>query len=640
MNLFRDLFGGGESRPEDSGEEPGHDRKDLEAVIVRIAGDSGDGIQVVGGQLGLVNALQGSDLATFPDFPSEVRAPVGTTYGVSAFQIQFGSRDIRTIGDEPDVLVALNPAALKTNIGRLRDGGLIIVDEGAFGERNLQKAGYETSPLSDGSLNGYKIIAPDISKMTMAAVSDIGLNKKASLRCKNFYALGFVYWLFGRKRQPTRDWLIKKFPMELEIADANIAALDAGHAYGETMEASGELAGFVISKAEMEPGLYRLALGSQSMAWGLAAAAELSNRKLVFASYPITPASPVLHELAKLKDLGVVTFQAEDEIAAICAAIGASYGGALGVTSSSGPGIALKAEAMSLAVSIELPLVVVNTQRAGPSTGMPTKTEQSDLYQAVYGRHGESPLPVIAARSPADCFETAIEACRIAMTYMTPVILLSDGFIGNASEPWLIPDLEKYASLATEVPVIGENFEPFARDPNTLARPWVIPGIKGAEHRIGGIEKDYHTGDISYDPANHQKMTDMRADKVSRIGRHVPPLVPDQGEASGDLAIVGWGSTYGPISRAVTNLRAAGHKVSHIHLRYLYPFAANQHELLSGFKNILVPEMNSGQLLTLMRAGGCPKAEGLNKVTGQPFLVREIEAAAKAQLEQHLGAPK
>ena len=612
-------------------------REPLETVAVRFAGDSGDGIQVTGGQLGLTSAMQGADLATFPDYPSEVRAPVGTTYGVSAFQIHFGSRDIKTIGDEPDVLVALNPAALKTNLPRLRKGGLVIVDTGAFTKRNLAKAHYETSPLEDGTLDDYRVIATDMSKQTLAAVADIGLSKKDSLRCKNFYALGLVYWLFDRSRKPTYEWLKKKFAVHKNVADANIAALDAGHVFGENLEVSSHMAGYTIAPAHMEKGLYRLVTGAQTMAWGLAAAAELCGRKLVFASYPITPASPVLHELARLKDLGVVTFQAEDEIAAACAALGASFAGALGVTSSSGPGIALKQEAISLAVSVELPMVIVNTQRAGPSTGMPTKTEQSDLNQAIYGRQGESPLPVLAARSPADCFDVAIEAARIAIEYMTPVMVLSDGFIGNASEPWLIADVNDYPRFGREKEIRAEKHAPFKRDPETLARQWAVPGMEGLEHVIGGIEKDYVTGGISYDPANHQKMTGIRARKVAGVARTIAPLEPDQGEAGGDLAIVGWGSTYGPISRAVTSLRDQGKSVSHIHLRHLFPFAANQDELLGKFRTILVPEMNTGQLLNMLRATGRQNLEGLEKITGQPFMVHEITAAALDILEKTNG---
>ena len=598
-----------------------------ETVVVRIAGDSGDGIQVIGGQLGLTSALSGNDLETFPDYPSEVRAPVGTTYGISAYQIHFGGRHIKTVGDEADMLVALNPAALITNLAILRKGGRVLVDSGTFTARNLARAGYDTSPLEDGSLAGYQVMAADISRLTLESTADLDLGKKATLRCKNFWALGLVYWMFGRDRQPTRDWLEQKFARVPDIARANIAALNAGHAYGETMEASGEAASITVPSAQMEPGLYRSVTGAEALAWGLAAAAELSGRKLVFASYPITPASPVLHTLARLKDIGVVTFQAEDEIAAVCAAIGVAYAGGLGVTSSSGPGISLKQEAIGLAVSTELPLIIVNTQRAGPSTGMPTKTEQSDLNQALFGRHGESPVPVLAARSPADCFETAIEAGRIALTYMTPVILLSDGFVANASGPWPLPQVDKLERINVKNHVEPEGFNPFLRDPDTLARVWPVPGTPGCEHRIGGIEKDFASGHISYEPDNHQKMTDTRAAKIAGIARSSPALIPDQGETRGDLAVVGWGSTYGPISRAVTAMREKGHKVSHIHLRHLNPFAANQSELLAGFSRILVPEMNSGQLLRQLRAEGVAHAEGLNKVAGQPFLVREIEQA-------------
>ena len=598
-----------------------------ETVVVRIAGDSGDGIQVIGGQLGLTSALSGNDLETFPDYPSEVRAPVGTTYGISAYQIHFGGRHIKTIGDEADMLVALNPAALITNMATLKKGGRVLVDTGTFTDRNLAKAGYDTSPLDDGSLADYQVMQADISKLTLDSTSHLELGKKAALRCKNFWSLGLVYWMFGRDRQPTRDWLEQKFAKAPDIAKANIAALDAGHVYGEAIEASGEATSIAVPRVHMEPGLYRAVTGAEALAWGLAAAAELSERKLVFASYPITPASPVLHTLARLKDIGVVTFQAEDEIAAVCAAIGVAYAGGLGVTSSSGPGISLKQEAIGLAVSTELPLIIVNTQRAGPSTGMPTKTEQSDLNQALFGRHGESPVPVLAARSPADCFETAIEAGRIALTYMTPVILLSDGFVANASAPWALPEMDKMARINVKNHAEPEGFNPFLRDPDTLARVWPVPGTPGLEHRIGGIEKDFASGHISYSPDNHQKMTDTRAEKIAGIARTIPALEPEQGEAKGDLAIVGWGSTYGPISRAVTTMRAKGHKVSHIHLRHLNPFAANQGDLLAGFERVLVPEMNTGQLLRQLKAEGVGHAQGLNKVSGQPFLVREIEQA-------------
>lgn len=605
------------------------ERQSVETVVVRLAGDSGDGIQVIGSQLGLASALSENDLGTFPEYPSEVRAPVGTTYGVSAYQIHFGGRPIKTIGDAADMLVAFNPAALKTNLDMLRKGGTVLIDQGAFTERNIQRAGYETSPLEDGTLDDYQVMAPDISKLTLESVADSGLNRKASMRCKNFWALGLVYWMFERDRRPTVDWLNRKFGKSPEIAAANVAALNAGHAYGETVEARG----FHVARIDPEPGVYSFATGYEALAWGLAAASELSGRDLVFASYPITPASPLLHTLARMSDLGVKTFQAEDEIAAICAALGVAYAGGLGVTSSSGPGIALKQEAMSLAVSAELPLVIVNTQRAGPSTGMPTKTEQSDLNQALYGRHGESPLPVLAAGSPAECFEMAVEAARIALTYMTPVILLSDGFVANTSGPFALPDIDAMPRIKVENRTNPTGFNPYLRDPETLARVWAVPGTPGCEHRVGGIEKDFDSGHISYEPDNHQKMTDVRAAKVAGIAKTIPHLAPDQGEAQGDLAIVGWGSTYGPISRAVTNMRARGANVSHIHLRHLRPFAANQQDLLSSFKRVLVPEMNDGQLVRLLRAEGCAHAEGLSKMTGRPFQVQEIEDAILSRVE-------
>ncbi len=608
-------------------------RLERETIVVRFAGDSGDGIQIVGGQLGLASALGGNDLATFPDYPSEVRAPAGSTFGVSAYQIHFGGRPIKTVGDEPDMLVALNPAALKTNLPLLRKGGIVLVDIGSFTKRNLQKAGYETSPLEDENLKDYQVFSPDISRLTLESVAAIDLSKKESLRSKNFWALGMVFWMFDRSLEHTCDWLRAKFAKTPLLADGNIAALKAGHAFGETIEASGDIAGYVVPPVAMEPGVYRSVTGSETIAWGLAAAAELAERQLVFASYPITPSTPVLHHLAKLKDLGVVTFQAEDEIAAIGAAIGAAWAGAFGVTASSGPGIALKQEAIALAVSAELPVVVVNTQRAGPSTGLPTKAEQSDLYQAVFGRHGDTPIPVLAARSPQDCFDCAIDAARIALTFMTPVILLTDGFIANASGPWQVPDMDALPRINVRNHIETEGFHPMQRDPDTLARVWPVPGTPGLEHRIGGVEKDSETGHISYDPKNHQKMTDIRSQKIDVISQRLAPLEIDLGEEGADVAVVTWGSTYGPASRAVTEMQANGHSVAHVHLRYLYPFASNQHELMSTFKRILVPEMNTGQLITLMRNQLCPPATGLSKVTGRPFLVREIRAAILAELE-------
>ena len=608
------------------------ERRELHSAIVRFAGDSGDGIQVLGGQFSVTSALAGNDLETFPDFPAEIRAPTGSVYGVSAYQIHFGSQEIKTIGDRPDVLVVFNPAALRSNLSLLRPGGMIIADKGGFTKTNLRKASYETSPLEDDTLDGYTLISIDISTLTRRAVEDIDLTKKQAVRCKNFFALGFVFWLYDHGLDPTKIWLDKKFVARPIIAEANKVAMDAGHALGETLEASGDLSGYHVPPADMVPGTYRAVTGAQAMAWGLAAAAELSDKKLVFASYPITPASPILHALAQLKDLGVVTFQAEDEIAAMCATIGASYAGALGVTSSSGPGIALKMEAIGLGVAAELPAVIVNSQRAGPSTGMPTKTEQSDLYQAVYGRNGDAPIPVLAARTPADCFDTAIEAARIAMTYMTPVMLLTDGFITNAAEPWHLPDFDALPRITLNNCSGGENFEPFRRDVETLARAWVVPGTPEKEYRIGGLERDQLSGEISYDPDNHQNMTELRREKVLRIAGDIPELRPDQGPDEGDLAVVGWGSTYGPISRAVGNMREKGHAVSHVHLRYLFPFAKNQCDLMARYNRILVPEMNMGQLITLMRDRGCPRATGLSKVTGRPFLISELEQAIAAQL--------
>ncbi|GHF20809.1 2-oxoglutarate ferredoxin oxidoreductase subunit alpha [Kordiimonas sediminis] len=606
----------------------------LESAVVRFAGDSGDGMQLTGSQFTTSTALSGSDLATFPDFPAEIRAPAGTTFGVSAFQINFGAKKIKTVGDAPDVLVAMNPAALKVNLATLRPGGMIVVDTGSFTKRNLQKAGYDANPLEDGSLEHYQLVELDATKMTVEAVKDFGLGNKEALRCKNMWTLGLMLWMFSRNRAPIIDWLKAKFAKLPDIADANIAALNAGHAFGETAELHSSIKRYTIGATKQEPGIYKTVTGSESLSWGLVAGSQLANLQIVLGSYPITPASPVLHTLSKMKELGVVTFQAEDEIAAICAALGAAYGGALGITSSSGPGIALKTEALGLAISTELPLVVVNVQRGGPSTGMPTKTEQSDLYQAIYGRNGDAPLPVISTRSPADCFEVAIEACRLATKYMTPVILLSDGFIANAAEPWKLPDMDALEPFPAKfVEEIGEDgFNPYKRDEETLARNWAVPGTPGAMHRIGGIEKSYDTGHISYDPANHQKMTDTRAAKVAGIAHDIPLQDVDQGAKSGKLAVVGWGSTYGPISEAVKAARAEGKDVSHIHIRYLNPMPSNMADLLAGFDHILVPEMNTGQLKTVLRDRYLVDATPLNKVSGQPFKITEIQAAINAAL--------
>jgi 2-oxoglutarate ferredoxin oxidoreductase subunit alpha len=608
-------------------------REEVESVVIRFAGDSGDGIQLTGTQFTQATAIAGNDLSTFPDFPAEIRAPAGTPYGVSAFQINFGSQEIKTSGDAPDVLVALNAAALKVNIGELKPGGLVIVDTGAFSDKNLRKAGYEKNPLEDGTLPADRTIKVDVSRLTLEAVKEFGLSQKEGLRCKNLWTLGLVYWMYDRERQPTVDWLSAKFAKRSDLSGANIAALNAGHAFGETAELPPHVHAYRVAPADILPGLYRTITGGESMAWGLVAGAQLAGLQLTLGSYPITPASPLLHILADLKQFGVVTFQAEDEIAAVCAAIGASYAGSLGVTSSSGPGIALKTEALGLAITAELPLVVVNWQRAGPSTGMPTKTEQSDLYQAVFGRNADSPLPVLAARSSTDCFEVAIEAVRIATKYMTPVIVLSDGYIANAAEPWLIPDINDYEPFPAQFCIQKELCQPYGRDEETLARSWAVPGTPGLEHRVGGIEKDYDTGHISYDPANHQRMTDMRAAKVAGIADDVPLQGVEAGPEKGRLAVVGWGSTYGPINRAITDLCEQGLEAAHIHLRYIWPLPRNLGELLAGFERILVPEMNNGQLVTLLRSEYLLPAEGLNKVSGQPFKIAEIEAAVRERLE-------
>ncbi|MGL3821082.1 2-oxoacid:acceptor oxidoreductase subunit alpha [Sphingopyxis sp. R3-92] len=602
-----------------------------DAVVVRFAGDSGDGMQLTGGQFTLSSALAGNDFATFPDFPAEIRAPQGTLFGVSAFQINFGSSAIDTAGDAPDVLVAMNPAALKTNVPQLKQGGLIIADEGEFNDRNLAKAKYESNPLEDGSLAKWQLLKLNISQLTMDAVKPFGLGNKEALRCKNMWTLGLALWMFDRDRQPLIDWLNGKFAKAPDLAAANIAALNAGHAYGETAELAGPLKQHHVDPAPVAPGLYRTLTGAEGIALGLVAGAQLAKLPMFFGGYPITPASAILHHLSRLKEYDVTTFQAEDEIAAICSAIGASYGGSLGVTSSSGPGIALKGEAMGLAIMTELPLIIVNSQRGGPSTGLPTKTEQSDLYQAVYGRNGDAPMPVVSARSPGDAFECAIEAVRIAVQYMTPVMLLTDGYIANAAEPWAVPDLTTYddfpVEFLTEVP--EEGFKPYGRDEN-LKRPWVKPGTPGLLHRIGGIEKEIDTGHINYNPSNHQAMTDIRKDKIDGI--KVPDQIVELGAEGGKLAVVGWGSTFGPIHQAVRRKRAEGADVSHIHIRHIWPLPANLGELLKSYDKVIVPEMNTGQLKTVLRDQYLVDAKPVNKVSGQPFTIAEIEAAIEGAL--------
>jgi 2-oxoglutarate ferredoxin oxidoreductase subunit alpha len=607
-------------------------RKRLESVVIRFAGDSGDGMQLTGTQFTQTTALMGNDLATFPDYPAEIRAPAGTTYGVSAFQINFASHEIMTPGDAPDVLVAMNPAALKVHLSDLVQGGTVIVNTGAFTERNLTKAGYQSNPLKDDTLHDYRTISIDVSKLTVAAVKDTGVTSKEGLRAKNLWILGLLCWMYGRELQSTIDWLNQRFAKLPKIAAANIAALNAGNAYGETAELPSEISTYIVPRADVEPGTYRAVTGTEATAWGLLVGAEKAGLKIFFGSYPITPASPLLHTLSNLRQYGVVTFQAEDEIAAVCSAIGASYAGALGITSSSGPGIALKTEGIGLAFATELPLVVVNCQRAGPSTGLPTKTEQSDLYQALYGRNADAPMPVLASATPGDCFETAVEAVRLAVRYMTPVILLTDGFLANAAEPWRIPNVDDIAEFPVSFHTETEGFQPFMRD-ERLVRPWAIPGTAGLEHRIGGIEKDYDTGDISYDSDNHHKMTKARAQKILGIADDIPLQTVVAGADSGRLAVVGWGSTFGAIEQAVQQALADGHDVSHIHIRHLWPLPRNLGYLLRGYDRIMVPEMNNGQLVTLLRAEYLVPAEGVNQINGLPFRVSDLMREMLSRLE-------
>ena len=599
------------------------------SYVVRFAGDSGDGIQLQGQQFTVASAQGEHDLATLPDFPAEIRAPTGTRYGVSAFQIQFGGDRITTPGDAPDVLIAFNPAALVVNLPRLPDGATIITDENAYTPQRLKRAHLDSNPLEDGSLEAYSVHAIPISEHTQQAVKHLGLGARDSLRCKNFWALGLMLWLFDQPRDAIARWISIRFTGDERIRDANLAALNAGHAYGETLELAHALVQHPTPPATLAHQEYRTITGAEALSLGLVAAGELAGVDLMFCSYPITPASSLLHHLAGLEDAGVATFQAEDEIAAIGAAIGASYAGRLGVTSSSGPGIALKTEAMGLAVATELPLVIIDSQRAGPSTGMPTKTEQSDLLQAVYGRNGDTPIPVLASRSPGDCFETAIEAVRIALRHMTPVLLLTDGYIANASELWPLPDIEDYPGIDHHKPDPSASGNVFQRDPATHARVWAVPGDPGYMHRIGGIEKDLSSGAISYDPANHQAMTDLRREKVASVADFIPPQSIDQGTSNG-LAVVAWGSTYGAVSQAVRECLADGLAVAHIHLRHINPLPVNLGELLAGFTRVLVPELNDGQLSVVLKDRLLLDFEQYNKVTGQPLTAGELNTRIRA----------
>jgi 2-oxoglutarate ferredoxin oxidoreductase subunit alpha len=600
----------------------------VQTVAIRFAGDSGDGMQVTGTQFTDTTALAGNDLATFPDFPAEIRAPAGSLAGVSGFQIKFSSEEVFTPGDAPDVLVAMNPAALKANLKDLKPSGMLILNSSEFNAKNIERAGYTANPIEDGSLSGFKIFQADITGMTLRAVEELKLNNRAAVRCKNFFALGLVYWLYNRDPQHTVTWIESKFK-EPSLREANLRAMKAGYNFGETTELFDR--SYEIKQAKIKPGRYRNISGNEAISLGFLAAAELSGLSLFLGSYPITPASDILHNLARYKHLGVRTFQAEDEIAAVCSAIGAAYSGALALTTTSGPGLALKSEGMALAMMLELPLVIVDVQRAGPSTGMPTKTEQADLLQAMYGRNGEAPIPVLAAATPGDCFYTAIEACRVAIQHMTPVVLLSDGYIANGSEPWPVPDISKLPKIPVHFRTDHDGFQPYSRD-ERLARPWALPGTPGLEHRIGGIEKQHLTGNISYDPANHEFMSKLRHERVQKIADELPPTEVF-GDASGDLLILGWGDTFGAIRAGVDLVRGQGHKVGHVHLRWLNPFPNDLGDILKRFRRVLVPEINLGQLVKLVRARYLVDARPFTKIQGQPFKESEIVVAIKQQLE-------
>jgi 2-oxoglutarate ferredoxin oxidoreductase subunit alpha len=606
-------------------------RRELERAVVRFAGDSGDGMQLTGEQFTTESAWAGNDISTLPNFPAEIRAPAGTLFGVSSFQLQFGSQRVYTPGDRLDCLVAMNPAALKVHLRDLKPGGLLIVNTAAFDKRNLDKAGYAANPLDEATLSErYRLHKVDMTGLTHEALKDLSLNAKEKDRCKNFFALGVVSWIYTRPLEPTLEWIGKRFSKNPVLADANTRVLKAGHAFGETAEIFGEH--YAIEAADMPPGLYRAMTGNRALAWGLLAAAERSKLVIVYGAYPITPASGVLEELAMHKRFRIRTIQAEDEIAAVTAAIGAAFGGAVGVTGSSGPGIALKGEGIGLAVTAELPLVVFNIQRAGPSTGMPTKTEQADLMQALYGRNSESPVVVLAPATPGDCFYISYEAVRIAVKYMAPVIVLSDGFLANGSEPWLIPDVATLPPIDVEFRTEAEGFFPYLRDPATLARPWVRPGTPGLEHRIGGLEKQDVTGNISYDPENHDHMVRTRAEKVRRVAQEIPPTTIN-GPATGDLLVVGWGGTFGSITAAVERAQTEGKSVASVHLRYLNPLPPDLGHILREYRRVLVPEINSGQLVRVLRAEYLVDAVGFNRVRGLPLASDEIYDAITQLLE-------
>ena len=589
----------------------GRKRETIDKAVIRFCGDSGDGMQITGSQFTNTAALYGNDLATFPDYPAEIRAPAGTLPGVSGFQVHFSSSNVYTPGDSVDVLIAMNPAALKMNLPDLKTNGILIVNSDDFKETDLRKAQITVSPLEDHSLDGYRLFAVELTKLTRAALKDVGLDAKSMDRCKNFFALGMCYWLYNRSMEPTLRWLDDKFKTKPQLVSANKLAMQAGYSFCEATEAF--QISYEIPPAKLSPGTYRNISGNAALALGFVAASQQAGIPLFLGSYPITPASDILHELSMYKDFGVTTFQAEDEIAAVSSAIGASYTGALAITTTSGPGMALKTEAIGLAVAVELPLVICDIQRGGPSTGLPTKTEQADLLQAMYGRNSEAPVPVLAPSTPGDCFWIAIEASRIAIKYMVPVIILSDGYLANGAEPWKVPTVAELPQIPVHFETNPEGFLPYKRDPSTLARPWAIPGTPGLEHRVGGIEKQDVTGNINYEPLNHEHMVRTRAEKVEGIAQDIPEIVPE-GDPSGDLLIVAWGSTAGPITAAMKPMREKGHRIGHVHLRYLNPLPRNLGDILKRYKKILVPEMNMGQLVMILRAKFLVDAESYGKI--------------------------
>ena len=610
---------------------PGRKREVLDKAVIRFCGDSGDGMQITGSQFTNTVALYGNDLATLPDFPAEIRAPAGTLPGVSGFQVHFSSHDVFTPGDSVDVLIAMNPAALKMNIADLKPNGILIVNLNDFGDLDLRKAQMSSNPLEDHSLDGYRLFPVELTKLTRAALKDLGLDNKSVDRCKNFFALGMCYWLYNRSMDNTFRWIEAKFKNKQQLVQANRMAMQAGYSYCEATEAF--QISYEIPPAKLAPGLYRNVSGNSALAMGFVAASQKAGLPLFLGSYPITPASDILHELSMYKDFGVVTFQAEDEIAAVTSAIGAAYGGAIAITTTSGPGMALKTEAMGLAVAVELPLIVCDIQRGGPSTGLPTKTEQADLLQALYGRNSEAPIPVLAPATPGDCFWIAMEATRIAIKYMVPVIVLSDGYLANGAEPWKIPDLFELPQIPVHFETNPVDFKPYRRDPQTLSRPWAIPGTPGLEHRIGGLEKQDVTGNVNYEPLNHERMVRLRAEKVAAIAQDIPDIVP-VGADSGDLLIVSWGSTSGPITAALKSEKFANYRIGHVHLRYLNPLPNNLGDVLMRYDKVLVPEMNMGQLVMVLRAKYLVDAQGYNKIQGKPFKTSELERKIEQLLAQ------